>query len=415
MSFVVVFSLSVIVFAQINNINDDEDQLDQVTSQSLPPVVHTPDESLRRGASSENTLWLSQNIILDTLRYSPSEAAQEILNNMEFYLGDNFEPNEDWIRANTKDLTPYGDFFVTHDPYTNTSIAYDSITKNPIDINLYEIDMLTKAKIQILTDPYSVFPSREELKEHFGLPELPDFSMSMPFSDEERNAPNPFSIANRERVAVPATGRYLGIVFVEAQFPDSNLWRVSTGFLINANTVVTSGHNLFNPSRGGWATAVRVTPGRNASNTPHDRITAQTYLVSGTWHSGQNSNYDWGAIRLNQNTNLVHANFWSMTTRTDVQLGNIDISLTGYPGDDSANPYGGMFRSRGQITALPANTNFVNTNAFGSTGISGGPVYSTAGIALAVVRGSVTGPMGNTQAVRITQHMMNVIIGHQWP
>ena len=399
--------------------NSTEDKDEKVIAQPLPdipPVSHTINNYYENRISSANIIRLLDNIILNILMYSPSEAAQEISNNRELYLNHNFEPNEVWIRENTRDLTPYGNFIVEHDPYTNKSTAFSSETNNPLDIDLYKIDMLTKAKMQILIDPCSAFPSREEIKEHMGLSQLPEFSVSMPFYDGQHNNIDNFSVANREQVAVPTTGRYLGIVFIEAQFPNTSGWHVSAGFLTNANTVVTAGHNLFNPSRGGWATSVRVTPGRNAAFMPHDTIYARSYFVDGHWHSGSNQNHDWGAIRLSQNANLSTSNFWSLVTRTDAQLNNLNISMTGYPGDDRAVPLDGMFRSWGRVTALPT-THLIDTNAFGSQGVSGGPVYSSAGVALAIARGSVAVGLnpGNTRTVRIRQDMINTLLTHRWP
>ena len=63
--------------------------------------------------------------------------------------------------------------------------------------------------------------------------------------------------------------------------------------------MLTAGHCIYNKEIGGWATNVIVTPGRNGNQAPYLPYSwTKLYSVSG-WTDNENSDYDYGTIKLN--------------------------------------------------------------------------------------------------------------------
>jgi glutamyl endopeptidase len=74
-----------------------------------------------------------------------------------------------------------------------------------------------------------------------------------------------------------------------------------TGWLINANTVVTAGHCV-HPGGGGSfypTSSYLVYPGRNGTSSPYGSCTARWLASVNGWTLNRNDQYDYGVIKLN--------------------------------------------------------------------------------------------------------------------
>lgn len=174
-----------------------------------------------------------------------------------------------------------------------------------------------------------------------------------------------------------------------------------SGWLINANTVVTAGHCVY--GNGGWATNVRVYPGRSGSSTPYGSCgSRRLYAVSG-WTTSRNRDYDYAAIKLDctiGNTTGYLGYRYSTTSLTG------QPSYTaGYPGDKT---YATMWRSDDSIRITQTRRLYYANDTYG--GQSGSAVWnneascSTCGIAVHAYGVDGTGYNGGT---RITQEVYN--------
>src|SRR5699024_6890533 len=107
-----------------------------------------------------------------------------------------------------------------------------------------------------------------------------------------------------------------------------------TGFLVGKDTVVTAGHCIYNSSRGGWATNVSATPGRNGASTPFKTYQAKRlYSVKG-WTEKRKPEYDYGAVKLNGSPGSNTGWFGYRTTNSsDLNPVGISATISGYPGD----------------------------------------------------------------------------------
>jgi glutamyl endopeptidase len=173
-----------------------------------------------------------------------------------------------------------------------------------------------------------------------------------------------------------------------------------TGWLINANTVVTAGHCIHN---GSWATNVVVYPGRNGSSTPYGSCGyTRLYSVSG-WTSSRSPEYDYGAIKLN--CTIGNTTGWFGYRNSSTSLTGQPSYISGYPGD---KPSGTQWRSDDSIRITDIRRLFYANDTYG--GHSGSPVWnneascSTCGIAIHAYGVGSNGYNGGT---RITSEVFN--------
>jgi V8-like Glu-specific endopeptidase len=81
----------------------------------------------------------------------------------------------------------------------------------------------------------------------------------------------------------------------------NNTWWVGTGWLVDDQTVITAGHNVFLHKEGGFASEINVYPGRNGNVITH-RYRAARWDATSEWKSQASVVGDYGFIRLNGRT-----------------------------------------------------------------------------------------------------------------
>ncbi len=174
-----------------------------------------------------------------------------------------------------------------------------------------------------------------------------------------------------------------------------------TGFLIGSNTVATAGHCVApGGKRGGFydVTTYKVYVGLNSvvSQQPYGACSAKTlYSVSG-WVSNKDSQYDYGAIKLNCAIGAT-TGYFGLRAPTDADLqASPLVRVMGYPGDKTA---GTVWYADGSVIGY--GSRLIDYNADTYSGMSGSAVFDSAGKAVAVHTTGFTNPDKN-EGTRMT-------------
>ena len=180
-----------------------------------------------------------------------------------------------------------------------------------------------------------------------------------------------------------------------------------TGWFINARTVVTAGHCVYNTAAGtahGWAKSIRIYPGRNGASIPYGYTTGHRFFsVTGWTNSGYTAN-DYGAIQTNAPMGTT-VGWFGYAWQSSNTFPNAH-TVRGYPGD---KPSATLWTMNGLITAVNASRLWYSIDTYG--GQSGSPLYKYInggyyGYGIHTYGTSVSPYTGNS-ATRITQAVFN--------
>jgi glutamyl endopeptidase len=183
---------------------------------------------------------------------------------------------------------------------------------------------------------------------------------------------------------------------------------ICTGWLVNANTVVTAGHCVYDTDTHAWysRTSYRIYPGRNASTSPYGSCTAKALYSNSNWTSTGSPNYDFGAIKLNctvGNTTGWFGYWWQSAS-----LVGKAATVTGYPGDKA---FGTMWKMSGSIGRNTTRQVSYTIDTYG--GQSGSPVYQNKSgcgwCSMAIHAYGASGSPLMNSGTRITQSVYNFI------
>lgn len=224
---------------------------------------------------------------------------------------------------------------------------------------------------------------------------------SPPKSQKENNASQESVIGpdNRTRVKDPSKYPYSAIVHIESDIGSC------TGWMISPDTVATAGHCIFDPDQKKWASWAKVYPGRDGDRLPYGYAEAKRlYSVAG-WTRQGNSNYDYGAIKLDKDVGKNTGWFgyrW--------QTGSFDgtqVNISGYPGDKDHDT---QWEHRDQIRETTTYKLLYNNDTY--SGQSGSPVYQDqyqeCGVcSIAIHTNGVYGNKENNRGTRITKDVFD--------
>jgi glutamyl endopeptidase len=160
------------------------------------------------------------------------------------------------------------------------------------------------------------------------------------------------------------------IVFLEVNFPSGS--GTCSGWYYGARIVATAGHCVYNATYGGWATSIKVYPGRNGTSTPYGYTTAHRMFSVTGWTGSANPDYDYGAIQTNSakgNTVGWFGYFWQSSNSFPGTF-----NVRGYPGDKT---YGTLWTMSGLNKATTTRRLWYSIDTFG--GQSGSPYYTKPG------------------------------------
>lgn len=187
---------------------------------------------------------------------------------------------------------------------------------------------------------------------------------------------------DRTRVTNTRIAPYRSIVEVWVGWPDGSMVRGTGFFGDRDDVVITSGHLLFNPARGGWAIYTSVF-------TSAGHFNGGWIWGGGSWVHNGHRDGDFGIIQLHQNTG---ENVLPLRVLSDNQLMNSSITLAGYPGDLS-----GMWRSTGRIREVWRHRFLHDADTVG--GSSGSPIYNSQNQVIGIHRGNVSRNEWDTQNI----------------
>jgi glutamyl endopeptidase len=130
----------------------------------------------------------------------------------------------------------------------------------------------------------------------------PDGSFAGPTGDGGRHIDSVIGDDQRVKVSNTTVTPFRWIVQISVNGSPN-----CTGWLISGDTVMTAGHCVFDD--GDWVSGISVVPARNGSSRPYGTFYPEAlYSVSG-WVDDSDPNYDFGAIKLSEDTGLGHMGF----------------------------------------------------------------------------------------------------------
>ncbi len=145
---------------------------------------------------------------------------------------------------------------------------------------------------------------------------------------------------------------------------------VGTGWFIGPKTVMTAGHCVYLHDDGGWPKSITVIPALNGNVEPYGESIATRFRATEGWTTKQDTNFDYGAILLDQPIGR-DAGWFSFAALDDNDLETNDANIAGYPYDrDHATRQ--YFHAR-RISSLSPQKLFYAIDTFG--GQSGSPIW----------------------------------------
>jgi len=171
----------------------------------------------------------------------------------------------------------------------------------------------------------------------------------------------------RTRITATTSFPSRAIAFLVVTFPKAS--GTCSGWYYGARIVATAGHCVYNATYGGWATSIKVYPGRNGTSTPYGYTTAHRMFSVTGWTGSANPDYDYGAIQTNSakgNTVGWFGYFWQSSNYFPGTF-----NVRGYPGDKT---YGTMWTMSGLNKATTTRRLWYSIDTAG--GQSGSPYYN---------------------------------------
>jgi V8-like Glu-specific endopeptidase len=178
---------------------------------------------------------------------------------------------------------------------------------------------------------------------------------------------------------------------------DGSRW-LGSGWLAGLRTVITAGHCLYMPARGGWVRQIEVIPGGNGSQQPYGSCVATSFRSVRGWTRRQHWGYDYGAIILPVDRafgNLLgHLGYLNLS---DHDLRDLPVNVAGYPND---KPRGTLWYGAHRLELVTARTLEYAVTTLG--GASGAPVWQLKAGQRYVVGIHTHGDLAGNSAVRLS-------------
>jgi glutamyl endopeptidase len=212
-----------------------------------------------------------------------------------------------------------------------------------------------------------------------------------------------FGQDERGRVADTTVEPFKWATMLEILAADGSRWR-GPGWLASSTLVVTAGHCLYMPSRGGWASSIRVRFGvdgddvGNITKEAAKSVLATDFRSVAGWVQHQDAEADYGAILLPQSLPANYGHF-SYAARSDTEFLGAVFDVTGYPADKP--PYSQWYFARFSASPTPGSLTY-SADCYG--GNSGSAIYQYNGgrVACGI---HTRGELLSNRGVRITANV----------
>lgn len=173
--------------------------------------------------------------------------------------------------------------------------------------------------------------------------------------------------------------------------------------MISKNVAVTAGHCVYQSGHNGWATSIKVSPGKKGTgfwNNPYGSANCTNMHTSTRWTGEGGAGSDWGVIELDKD--IGEKTGWFGLGYSSESVAGTRYTITGYPAGYQYHQY----TMSGIITNCDNNMLYYQIDTTG--GQSGSPIYSNN-----IVYGiHVNGENSNNEnsGTRITQSLYNYMI-----
>jgi glutamyl endopeptidase len=177
-----------------------------------------------------------------------------------------------------------------------------------------------------------------------------------------------------DRERIQATSSYPSSAIGHLTFNGPGGQFLCTGFLVDADTVLTSGHCVHpggTGDDGDWYTDHRFTPGRNGyGGRPFGSCWATELWTLPGWFDAGSEYQDLGIVQLDCEVGTETGWLGYFSRPGPRALNGLAAHLRGYPAD---KPFGTMWTDKGRIRATQVDMAFYQVDTFG--GQSGSPVF----------------------------------------
>ncbi|MEE0681702.1 MAG: trypsin-like serine peptidase [Candidatus Gastranaerophilaceae bacterium] len=82
------------------------------------------------------------------------------------------------------------------------------------------------------------------------------------------------------------------------RFKSNGAWYSGTAFKIGNRYLATAGHNIYDYKSKSWSTNFTLTPAQSGTKRPYGSTTSIGIEVASRWYNDNDSNYDWGMIKV---------------------------------------------------------------------------------------------------------------------
>jgi glutamyl endopeptidase len=194
------------------------------------------------------------------------------------------------------------------------------------------------------------------------------------------SAPSPERsvIGNDGRSKVTDTTLYPSRAIGQIELTQNGEPLICTGWLIDANSILTSGHCSYNPGND-IIEAATFAPGRNALVDPYGTCPVYEVMSPAGWRVEGRAAHDWSVMQLgtNDGVTITPCNVGETTGWLGIfykngtkALAGLKATVRGYPGDKA---FGTMWTMKGTIAGSTKSMAYYPMDTFG--GQSGSPVF----------------------------------------
>ena len=184
-----------------------------------------------------------------------------------------------------------------------------------------------------------------------------------------------FGNDDRKVVSDPTVFPYRTIAKLKIYYPKATSYYVGTGFMYGPRSMATAAHNLYDSSKGGYATKIVAYFGASSQNTYYATATASSksnFKVPSEWVQSANMKYDYGVIVFDSSPNVGS---FGMRAVKDSLLDSNQYTICGYPGLQYGNGQNlwKQVYSTGYMTSFT--NDYLNFHIDMVSGQSGSPLY----------------------------------------